>query len=432
MRGKIFLILSLLLSIFQIINAQNQEWIIYNRNNSPLPSNSIFAFSIDSKGNKWIGTLDSGLVRFDGKNWTIYNIQRYNFPSNTVYSILIDNLNNLWITTGNGLVKLNESAIEHTNFNLLVDFLCGAIDKLNNIWIGTGHPIFQIGAGIIKYNGITPIIFNKSNSSIPSDFIFSIAIDNENKKWIGTNNGLAIYDDSKWEIYNSSNSSLPSDFIFFIYIDSKNNKWIGTGYALIIGSKGGLVKYDGSKWFVYDVKSGLPTNFVTCAAEDKSGNLWFGTWSGGLIKFDGSKWIIYNTSNSQLPNNIVMTIFIDKYDNKWIGTYGGGLAVYRENGVIISVENDKTILPKNFELKQNYPNPFNSETTIEFSIPIQTHVGLKIFDLLGKEVATLIDSDLNAGIYKKVWNAFNLPSGIYFYKLQTNEYTEVKKLILQK
>ncbi|MDH7604448.1 MAG: hypothetical protein QHH13_06070 [Melioribacter sp.] len=201
MRKKIFITLSLLLSISQIINAQNQVWIIYNRDNSLLPSNSIFAFSIDSTGNRWIGTLDSGLVRFDGKNWMIYNIQRSNFPSNTVYSIIIDNLNNKWITTGNGLVKLNETTIEHNNFNIPVDFLCGALDKLNNIWIGTGRPIFQIGAGMIKYDGITPIIFNESNSSLPSDFVFSLAVDNENRKWIGTNSGLAVYDDSKWEMY---------------------------------------------------------------------------------------------------------------------------------------------------------------------------------------------------------------------------------------
>lgn len=431
--GKKFLITSILFLIAsQFLNAQTQEWIIFNRNNSPLPSNSIFALKADLSGNKWIGTLDSGLVKFDGKNWTIYNIKRANFPSNTIYSIAIDNLNNKWVASGNGLIKLNES-IEHNNFNIPVDFLCVAIDKLNNKWIGTGNPILQQGAGLIKFDGTIPAIFNKSNSNIPSDFVFSIAIDSDNKKWIGTNSGLAIFDDNNWTIFNKSNSQLPSDFIFFIYIDRKNNKWIGTGYGLIPLSTGGLVKYDGTNWIVYNSSnSNLPSNFVTCAAEDKAGNLWFGTWDKGLVKYNGSSWTSYNTSNSQLPNNTVMTLFIDESDNKWIGTYGGGLAVFRENGVIISVKKENNTLPDNYELKQNYPNPFNAETIIEFSIPKNTHVKLKIYDLLGREIATLIDEKLNAGSYKKTWSAYNLSSSVYLYKLETDEYNEVKKLVLLK
>lgn len=207
-----------------------------------------------------------------------------------------------------------------------------------------------------------------------------------------------------------------------------NRLWFGTNEYI-----GGLVKYDNTNWIIYNTSNySLPSNFITCATEDKYGNLWFGTWDKGLVKYDGSKWTLYNTSNSQLPYNTVMTIFIDELDNKWIGTFGGGLAVFRENGVIISVENENNMLPKNYELKQNYPNPFNPETVIEFSIPKNTHVKLKIYDLLGREITTLIDEKLNAGNYKKTWHAINLASGIYFYKLQTDEYSEVKKLILQK
>ncbi|MEJ5350849.1 MAG: two-component regulator propeller domain-containing protein [Melioribacteraceae bacterium] len=435
---KIKLVFALLLSLLQISKAQNQEWLIFSKNKNSFPSNNISSIKIDSRKNFWIGTMDSGLVKLDlskgisSLSWTVYNIPRNNFPSNTIYSITADNLNNLWITSGNGLIKLSESKIDHNNFNIPIDFLCIAIDSIGNKWIGTGNPLFQIGAGLIKYDNALPVIYNKSNSGLPSDFVSALLIDKHNKKWIGTNKGLAVYDDSNWILYNSANTNLPSDFIYFIFVDSKNNLWIGTGYALIVDNKAGLVKYANNSWTIYYVSSGLPVNYVTCAAEDKFGNLWFGTWGGGLVKYDGTNWKVYNSSNSQLPNNVILSIAIDYNDNKWIGTYGGGLAIYRENGVIISVEENYLSLPKFYELKQNYPNPFNPETIIEFSIPEQTHVKLKIYDILGREITTLIDKELNPGNYKKVWYAYNLPSGIYFCRLQTNNYSEIKKLVLQK
>lgn len=100
------------------------------------------------------------------------------------------------------------------------------------------------------------------------------------------------------------------------------------------------------------------------------------------------------------------------------------------NGIIPSV-NDY-LIPKNFELSQNYPNPFNPSTTIEYSIPRDANVTLKIFDVLGKEVATLENSQKSAGTYILNWNASNYSSGIYFYRFTAGEFTETKKMFLVK
>ena len=85
-----------------------------------------------------------------------------------------------------------------------------------------------------------------------------------------------------------------------------------------------------------------------------------------------------------------------------------------------------------FALKQNYPNPFNPSTVIQYSIPISSHVLLKVYDILGKEVAVLIDEVKEAGNYSHKWNAAGLPSGIYFCKLHAGSNTATKKLILAK
>jgi len=88
------------------------------------------------------------------------------------------------------------------------------------------------------------------------------------------------------------------------------------------------------------------------------------------------------------------------------------------------------VLPKELSLSQNFPNPFNPSTNISFSIPQKSFVSLKIFDLIGREAAIIFSGELSAGSYSQLWNASNMPSGVYFYRLHAGPFTETKKLIL--
>ena len=85
-------------------------------------------------------------------------------------------------------------------------------------------------------------------------------------------------------------------------------------------------------------------------------------------------------------------------------------------------------LISSYQLSQNYPNPFNPSTNIKFSIPNSEYVTLKIYNLLGQEVATLVSDNLNAGDYTYSWNAESLAGGVYFYKIQAGSYQEVRKM----
>jgi hypothetical protein len=91
-----------------------------------------------------------------------------------------------------------------------------------------------------------------------------------------------------------------------------------------------------------------------------------------------------------------------------------------------------TSLPRIFSLGQNYPNPFNPSTTIEFSLPRSSHVTLKVYDMLAREVATLVDQNYPAGVHQVRWNAAGVASGMYVYRLSTGSFTAEKKLILLK
>lgn len=97
-----------------------------------------------------------------------------------------------------------------------------------------------------------------------------------------------------------------------------------------------------------------------------------------------------------------------------------------------SVEEINNQVPNNFELAQNYPNPFNPKTNINFSLPEASFVNLKVYNIQGEEVATLVNQELSAGTYKTNWNALEMPSGVYVYVLKAKDFVQSRKMLLMK
>ena len=138
-----------------------------------------------------------------------------------------------------------------------------------------------------------------------------------------------------------------------------------------------------------------------------------------LGQYTGSLWKVHSaadTSSNTLSGTV--TGFSD---------FTGAL-----KSAITAVETDDLQLPKVYSLEQNYPNPFNPSTTIEYQLPKQSSVTVKIFDLIGKEVATLVKKEQNAGKYSVQFDASSLASGIYFYRIHAGNFIQVKKMIVQK
>jgi hypothetical protein len=108
-----------------------------------------------------------------------------------------------------------------------------------------------------------------------------------------------------------------------------------------------------------------------------------------------------------------------------MGAYGGG----QGQVVIDEPENE---LPKQISLFQNYPNPFNASTTIKYELPRQSRVTIEIYDILGRKISLLIDKQMPASYHQVIWNAGDIPSGVYFYKLQADDFSETKKMLLLK
>ncbi|MCI0706534.1 MAG: T9SS type A sorting domain-containing protein [Ignavibacteriae bacterium] len=112
--------------------------------------------------------------------------------------------------------------------------------------------------------------------------------------------------------------------------------------------------------------------------------------------------------------------------------YASGRTIYKFTTDPVTTVETRPDVPAFISLDQNYPNPFNPNTTIKFKLNEMMHVKLTIVDALGREVATLINEELDQGIYHKYWDATGFPSGTYFYRLVTPQYTETRKMVLVK
>jgi hypothetical protein len=99
---------------------------------------------------------------------------------------------------------------------------------------------------------------------------------------------------------------------------------------------------------------------------------------------------------------------------------------------ITGIAEELSIIPDKYELFQNYPNPFNPTTIMKYQIPELSFVTLKVYDVLGSEIVTFVSEEKSIGSYEVEFDATSLPSGIYFYKLQTPNFTQTKKMILLK
>jgi len=201
-----------------------------------------------------------------------------------------------------------------------------------------------------------------------------------------------------WErLYNGTMNS--SDYPYDVATDASDNVYV-TGYSL---------------------ETGFDFNAVTIKYNSSGVQLWKTSFDGG------------NNENEDRAN----LIEIDGKGNVIIAGYANQAG---HNEDFMAVKYSQTVgvaqvsshIPERFSLSQNYPNPFNPVTNIEFRIAESGFVSLKIFDLLGKEVTTLVSSNLTPGFYKYDFDASGLPSGVYFYQLSAGDFTETKKLTVVK
>jgi hypothetical protein len=207
------------------------------------------------------------------------------------------------------------------------------------------------------------------------------------------------------------------------YFGASNVAFIGTRVFLCRPDSGVFLSTDnGINWS----DAGTPFSYFVKMIQTGS-NLFAATGvSVFLSTNDGKNWT--EVDSGFTDSTIVTLTASDSF--LFVGTENSGVWHRPLSEMITSVEHMTIELPHQFSLHQNYPNPFNPSTTISYQIPKQSHVTLRVFDVLGREVATLLNSVEQPG-YKSVnFHANNLVSGVYYYRLQAGSYLETKKLLL--
>ncbi|MGH7449809.1 MAG: T9SS type A sorting domain-containing protein, partial [bacterium] len=174
--------------------------------------------------------------------------------------------------------------------------------------------------------------------------------------------------------------------------------------------------------------TGLPGNAVQTLAINTNGHVFAGTGSG-VFRFSegGASWEEINTG---LQNKGVTALAINSPGRLFAGTSGSG--VFRSIASTTRVNETAVNAPTAFLLEQNYPNPFNPSTVIRFSLPREAFVRLKVINLQGEEVATLVNGVRRAGGHTAVFEPKNLSSGIYFYVLQSGEARLTRRILFLK
>jgi hypothetical protein len=105
---------------------------------------------------------------------------------------------------------------------------------------------------------------------------------------------------------------------------------------------------------------------------------------------------------------------------------------FKPSDLLSGIGSPETTMTKDFVLHQNYPNPFNPSTAISHQLPVTSHVDVRVYDVLGREVAVLVSEEMSAGTHSATWNAANMPSGVYFARLQAGNFTQTRRLLLVK
>jgi photosystem II stability/assembly factor-like uncharacterized protein len=154
----------------------------------------------------------------------------------------------------------------------------------------------------------------------------------------------------------------------------------------------------------------------------------------GKIAYSNDWGYTWELQESGATAELWEVFFINENEGWIVGGDPGqpGVILHTTNSGITDIGDRNDPIISDYTLHQNYPNPFNPTTTIEFNLPKSSEVTLKIFNILGEEVETLLSDFLHSGFYRQTWNARKMPSGIYYYQLQAGSFQDMKKMILMK
>jgi ligand-binding sensor domain-containing protein len=471
----------------------NGSWQQFNDTNSVMGEYNLASVCIDSDDVVWCGSSFWGLFRFEDSLVSEYSILD---DSTTLGCPYIDDIaiaedNSVWLANGYNLINNGIGGLVHFDgedqwelydYPVTDDFVYGDVCIDNGVvYVASGTAV-DIGGVLVYDNGDwTRYDYYTTNGGFPYVCADDVAVGGNGLLYASrcdADGGIAVFDGSEWHVFNSSNSGLVSNLIYCLAADpvEDNVLWVGTKYGLMkmeygtttnftlyhpgntplgsaeivslafdghdtlwVGTLVGAASFDGVSWISYDaLLPGMPfTGAVTCVndiAFDEYERVWFAT-DYGLHIFDGEDVTAFTTENSPLPVNAIRQLAIDQNGKAYIGTFGCGLYVAEYSSPVSVEEPIVGCVPA--IAHRNYPNPFNPETTISFTLPAEGDVRVDVYNLKGQKVQRLLSDTLGSGEHCIQWNGQDeegkaVASGTYFYRIQYNNASYTRKMVLLK
>ena len=429
--------------------------------NSGTLTRSLQCIAIDNADNIDVGTYYDGVVRSTdgGTSWQTLQNGLY---FTTIKSIVADSSGNLYaVVDGKGVYKSTDEGNNWDILNIKDSLFNESILSLSTIpsggliafatWGGpyvttdytswnpfsgpsfSGNPFLTVAASENGYffGGTSSGKIFRSSSSTPnwtnitdtlsSGYIYKIGIDSSGVVFVLSDVGVFRSTDNgnTWQNVNG----IPATYNFSLLFSPWGDIFIGGG-----GDGGGIYRStdDGMNWTNY--QDGLTNSALLSLALNRDGTLFAGTYDGVFCSNDtGKTWI---DSSSGLKSRQINSLIFTSSRYLLAGTRGSGF-FKSVNPVITGIRKNEQ-LPQSFSLNQNYPNPFNPSTKITYTLQKDEKVILSIYNILGQKLTELVNENEIRGKHSIIFNADNLSSGVYFYKINAGNYNETRKMILIK
>lgn len=448
------------------------------------------AIAVDASGNVYVTGLSTGTTSFSDYATVKYNsagvqqwVARYNGPSNgtdEAFSVAVDGSGNVYVT-GQSLsgtnydfatIKYNSAGVQQwvSRYNGPQSSLDNAsvvrVDGSGNVYVTGGSTGTGSGQDFatVKYNSTGQeqwvVRYNGTNNAddVPSDMRLDVSgniyITGGSSGSTSSNDYVTIkYNSAGQEQWNAryNGTGNDNDVSFGLAVSAAGNVYVtgssigqgsATDYATVMYNSSGVQqwdsRYNGSNNTSDDASSidvDVSGNaFVTGASNSGGTNLDYLT-----LKYNPAGVQMWEQRYNGPADGVdaALSVCVDGSGNIYVtgNSQGSGSSsdyATLKYSVLTAIEPVSSEIPASYMLYDNYPNPFNPNTNIRFAIPVAGYVKLSLFDMLGREVETLVNGNLTAGTYNTAWNASNHSSGVYFYKIQAGNFSEIKKMILVK